>query len=777
MNRRSVLLIITAAVLIELLSGVQYYTTHNLLEEELEKRAESELTMKAILIRSTLNAAEDMLKDHVWDIRQQLHHPDSVMRAVERLVVTNRYVCGGFMAFVPNFYASKGRLFEPYAHKKGDRVWMEQIAGEKHDYTERFFYQEVLASGENRWMEPYLDSEGAQTLITSYVVPIPDNGGGMAGVAGIDISVEWLSDTINSRHIYPSSFVLLLTEGGSPIVLPTSESIHAELPLRLVDLINDSTATHRLSSSGRSTMVRFSDDGESGTIFYANMRGVPHWQIAVVCYDSEVYGDLVSLRIYITLLMLLAFGGLLYMVWRFVRNEQQLTERNLEQKRMDHELSIAHTIQQRLLPGSESMPANSKDIHMKGILIPAKAVGGDLFNAFIRDDKLFFCIGDVSGKGIPSALIMAITQTLFRNIASRENNPEHIMAQLNEMACRNNKDNIFVTLFVGVLDLPSGHLRYCNAGHEKPIIIRKKDKGESEKPKLSTTDKEQGTTDKEQGTTDSLHASPSTLHASPSTLHASLSTLHAKSMECVMVDALPNLPIGLFENFPFKMQRMNLNKGESLFLYTDGLTEARNAQGQLLGREHVMELFERIATNEPERLIEATINDVNAFTAGAEQTDDLTLLSFCYTPMDYPSILEEDLVLQNDVKQVGRLNSLVMEVADRLNIKKQLANKLKLAVEEAVVNVMEYAYPAGTTGDIHIHISSNGRRLKFVITDSGASFNPTEASAADTSLTAEERPVGGLGIFLVRNLMDSINYERIDGKNVLTLRKDYVSEM
>jgi len=303
---------------------------------------------------------------------------------------------------------------------------------------------------------------------------------------------------------------------------------------------------------------------------------------------------------------------------------------------------------------------------------------------------------------------------------------------------------------VGVLDLPSGHLRYCNAGHEKPIIIRKRDK-------------EQRTKDKEQCTTDSLHASPS--------------TLHAKSMECVMVDALPNLPIGLFENFPFKMQKMNLNKGESLFLYTDGLTEARNAQGQLLGREHVMELFEQIATNEPERLIEATINDVNAFTAGAEQTDDLTLLSFCYTPMDYPSILEEDLVLQNDVKQVGRLNSLVMEVADRLNIKKQLANKLKLAVEEAVVNVMEYAYPAGTTGDIHIHISSNGRRLKFVITDSGASFNPTEASAADTSLTAEERPVGGLGIFLVRNLMDSINYERIDGKNVLTLRKDYVSEM
>ena len=147
------------------------------------------------------------------------------------------------------------------------------------------------------------------------------------------------------------------------------------------------------------------------------------------------------------------------MVWRFARSEKQLAKRMAEQKRMDHELSIANTIQQTLLPGSESLPANTKDIHMKGTLIPAKAVGGDLFNAFIRDDKLFFCIGDVSGKGIPSALIMAITQAVFRNIASRENSPEHIMTQLNEMSCRNNKENIFVTLFVGVLDLPTGHLR------------------------------------------------------------------------------------------------------------------------------------------------------------------------------------------------------------------------------------------------------------------------------------------------------------------------------
>ena len=725
-KRRRLLLIITAAVLIELLSGMQYYATHHLFEEQLEKRAESELTMKAILVRSTLNAAEDMLRDHVWDIERQLHHPDSVKLAVKRLVAENRYVCGGFMAFVPHFFPQKGRLYEPYAHKEGVEINNEQIASEQHDYTERDFYKKVMATRKNLWIDPYMDKEGAQTLITSYVVPIHDNNGEMAGVAGIDVSVDWLSDTINYRHVYPSSFVLLLTEDGKPVAMPSDSVDGKEFSRRMVNLINDSTKTRSLSKSGRSTVVRFKDEGERGTIFYANMKGVPHWQIAVVCYDSEVYGDLIHLRLLMLLMMLLAFGGLLYMVWRFARSEKQLAMQMEEQRRMDHELSIANTIQQTLLPGNESLPANTRDIRIKGTLIPAKAVGGDLFNAFIRDDKLFFCIGDVSGKGVPSALIMAITQAVFRNIASRENNPEHIMTQLNEMSCRNNKENIFVTLFVGVLDLPTGHLRYCNAGHERPVLIRPQNDGEG-----------------------------------------------TGATECVVMDIIPNLPIGLFNDFPYKMQKMQLKKGETLFLYTDGLTEARNEKGELMGVERVLAMLTQAATADPEKLMETTLAKVKAFTGEAEQTDDLTVLTFCYTPMEDSNILDEDLVLQNDVKQVEQLNALVKQVTERLGIKKQLALKLRLAVEEAVVNVMEYAYPAGTTGDIHIHITSNGRRLKFVITDSGVSFNPTEASTADTSLTAEERPVGGLGIFLVRNLMDSINYERIDGKNVLTLRKDY----
>ena len=372
------------------------------------------------------------------------------------------------------------------------------------------------------------------------------------------------------------------------------------------------------------------------------------------------------------------------------------------------------------------------DVNVEGRLIPAKAVGGDLYNAFVRDGKLFFCIGDVSGKGIPSALIMAITQTLFRNIASRENNPAHIMSQLNDAACRNNKTNVFITMFIGVLDLPTGHLRYCNAGHEIPLI------------KHTTPEIEQGT---------------------------ALSETTTSTLQPTLLETKPNLPIGLFSDFNYEMQETTMQPGSTIFLYTDGLTEARNKQNKMLGRERVMQLIAQNGTTGTKQLVETVIEQVRYFSETTEQSDDLTLLAISYTPKEVQYILDEELTLQNDVKEVEKMSIFVKQLAERLNISRPLTYKLRLALEEAVVNVMEYAYPAGTIGDVNIRATYDGHWLKFIITDTGISFNPTEASIADTTLSAEERPVGGLGIFLVRELMDSINYERINKKNVLTLIK------
>lgn len=714
-KRKGLLIIIVAAILLELISLVRYNYTRDLMEQNLEKHAEMELTLKAILIKSTLCSAEDILKNHIWDIRETLPQPDSVYSAVSRMISLGRNLRGGSVAFVPNYYPSKGELFEPYVQKTGDSVVSMQIAGLNHNYTESDFYREAIALDDAVWVDPYVDNEGAQEIVTSYSMPVRDKSGVLAGVAGIDVSLEWLSDTLNSRHIYPSSFLLLLSESGKPIIRPSEKNVSKAIPDEIIRLINDSTIARKQSLSGRSKLIDFDIKGRDGCVYYANMRGKPHWQIAVVCYDDEVFASLKKLRFRVFLLSLLAFGILLFMIDRFARNEKKLKLKTLEQERTNGELRIANNIQQALLPTAEESQAINEDVCVEGRLIPAKAVGGDLYNAFIRDGKLFFCIGDVSGKGIPSALIMAITQTVFRNVASRESNPAHIMKQLNEMACRNNKANIFVTLFIGVLDLPTGHLRYCNAGHEKPILVDQQ----------------------------------------------------------ILLEAKPNLPIGLFEDTNYEMQTTTLQPGSTLFLYTDGLTEARNAKGKFLGRDKAIQLVSECGSTDPKQLLEAIISEVKQFSENTEQSDDLTLLALRYTPSQEQEVQGEGLTLHNDVKEIEALGPFIKQIAEKLGIEKSLAGKLRLAVEEAVVNVMEYAYPSGKMGEVNIRATSNGQRLKFIITDSGIPFNPTEVSAADTTLSAEERPIGGLGILLVRELMDSINYERINGKNVLTLSKNY----
>ena len=721
---KGLLVIITAALLLELLSAAQYYYTHHLMEVELEKYAEMELTTKAIITKNIIGDSERTLKGHIMEVKYNLSCPDSMFNIVAQVAKYSPNLRGCGISFIPGYYKDKGELFEPYALRTDTGVVRLQVAGDKFDYTKDGFFRDIMEKKANSWVGPY-DDIYLEMRLVSYAVPIYEFTGDTVAVFGVDIDTRSLGDTLNYRHIYPSSFDFLLTEEGKPIAGPADVSIQKEAAY-VISLINDSTVVRHQSRSKRSKVIHFDTDKRDGTVFYANMKGIPHWQIAAVCYDDEVYGSLLKLRYRLLLFSLLAFGILLYVIRRFAKGERELKQKTLEQERMAGELRIASNIQQTLLPEEDVLLKGISDVQVEGRLIPAKEVGGDLYNAFVRDGKLFFCIGDVSGKGIPSALIMAITQALFRNIASRENNPAHIMKRLNETACRNNKANIFVTLFIGVLDLPTGHLRYCNAGHELPIIasLRLPQRREEE-----------------------------------------------ASLRGGLMEAVPNLPIGLFDDFDYEMQAMQLQPGSALFLYTDGLTEARNAEGKLFGRDKVMQMIEGCGPTEPKQLVESAINEWHKFVGTTEQSDDLTLLALRYMPLQEQSIMGEGITLKNDVKEVEALGTFVKQVAEHLSLDKSLTGKLRLAVEEAVVNVMEYAYPKGTTGDVNIRATSNGKKLRFIITDSGISFNPTEVSAADTTLSAEERPVGGLGILLVRELMDSINYERIDGKNVLTLSK------
>ena len=239
-----------------------------------------------------------------------------------------------------------------------------------------------------------------------------------------------------------------------------------------------------------------------------------------------------------------------------------------------------------------------------------------------------------------------------------------------------------------------------------------------------------------------------------------------------MLDVIPHLPVGVFDDVVYGVQEVLMEPDSTIFLYTDGLTEAKNHRHKQFGIGRVEEVLAANSRLMPQQLLETITEQVHEFVGDAEQSDDMTMLAIHYTPKHFESRLTETLLIKNDVRDVAKFSAFMKSVMEKLNIEKSLARQLRLAVEEAVVNVIDYAYPAGQEGDIEIRIMTDGGTLKTLIIDSGVAFDPTAKEKADTSLSAEDRQIGGLGILLVRELMDSINYERENGKNILTLIKN-----
>ena len=719
-NRSGVAILITAAVLMLLISSIQQYSARTQIRSDLERNAEMEMVIKSLDIKHSLEDVELALRNRSWEFEQFLPYPDSLFDVTRRIVEQNPNFDGCCIAMIPDYYPEKGRLFEPYTVRRGEEIETVQLASEKHDYTKYAHFITSIYNDSSFWSEPYRDEDDPKLTLITYTFPLKDELGDIVGIIGVDLNADWIGKRLNARHMFPSSYLILISGQGRLICGPEEGGNTHQIAEETLHMINDSTRERYPSSSGRSTLLSFIDteDGSKGYVFYNSPKSLRPWRIAVVNYDDEVFEPLIKMR---WRNLLLTFVGLLilaFIIQRSAKNISKLQQATLEREHIDSELNIARNIQMSMLPKSDAT-AIRDDCNIAGLLDPAKMVGGDLYDHFIRDEKLFFCIGDVSGKGIPAALVMAVTHTLFRSISAHESNPARIMQALNETACQRNEQNMFVTMFIGVLDLPTGRLRYCNAGHDKPFVIGKETK---------------------------------------------------------QLPAKPHLPLGVMDDMIYTAQETVLLPGESLFLYTDGLTEAMNEKHELFGVKRTEKGLQDCIKNESiasENLIRTLTNRVNAFVDGAEQSDDLTLLAIQYTPQEKPIIFSETLTLINKVSEITKLNAFVMSATAALNMESGLANKIKLAVEEAVTNVIDYAYPNNTEGNINVTIEADESRIRFILSDTGAEFDPTSVSKADTTLTVDERPIGGLGVFLVRNLMDSINYERTDGKNILRMEKRF----
>ena len=632
-------------------------------------------------------------------------------------------------------------------------------------YTEQIWYTQPMKTKRPCWTGPLKNDDMETEPLVTFCLPIYASQDKVVGVLAVDVSLTMLSQIVYAIKPSAGSYCTLLSQDGSYIIHPDSTKLFHETVFTQEKHQDDLSVEEagRAMVSGGKGYKYFRLDGVDSYVFFKPL-GETGWSVAIVCPESDIFGgyhrlqQMVSFIVAIGLLLMLlvfsrivtreltplrrladqagtiaeghfeeklpddgrsdeigrlsqSFGDMQHSLIRYI---DELKETTATKASIESELKVASAIQVSMLPRIFPPFPERKDIDLYASMIPAKEVGGDLFDFFLRDEKLFFLIGDVSGKGAPAAMLMAVVHSLFRAASAHETDPAVIVRTINETVCLDNESNMFVTLFLGVLDLPSGHLRYCNAGHDCPVSI-----------------------------------------------HDGISTL----------DCLPNLPVGVLSDMKYTMQECTLASGTTLFLFTDGLTEAMNADHELFGMQRVNEVLSTCTDKSPRQILDTVLDGVHAFVQEADQSDDLTMLALRYTPGQFATLLNEKLTLNCDLARIPELNDFIGSIGEKLEMDPAITSQVQLAVEEAVVNVMNYAYPEGKKKFVTIKAMSDGHELRLVIIDSGIPFDPTRKEKADTTLSVEDRPIGGLGIFLVRELMDSINYERVDGRNILMMIK------
>ena len=760
-----------AAIIFNVALGFLFYQAREAVREEAISKATQILKNTSIRVESILNRVEVASNMTMWLVQRHPDRADSMFVYSRGMLFNNPDFYNCSIAFEPYYFKDKGRYFSAYTKYMGDSIRTIQGGNDNYQYFYMDWYLMAKLLGKPSWTEPYTDIDVATNtseMVTSYCQPLKNHQGEVIGVINTSLSLNWLSHTISAVKPFPNSYSIMIGRGGTYFVHPDSTKITRQT-IFTQTLEHPDTALTALGHAmqrGEEGLKQMNIDGKDCYVFYKPL-GQTGCSMAIVCPESDIFHGFDRLR---NSVRAIVFVGLFLMLFFFIRvitselqplqrlaeeaetiasgqfdtqlpelqrideigqlsqsfgNMQQslvkyieeLKDTTIQKASIERDLSIASDIQMGMLPKKFPTKEDRDDVQLYASLTPAKAVGGDLFDFYFRDEKLFFCIGDVSGKGVPASLFMAVTRSIFRTVSVHESMPDRIVTVMNKTIADMNKTNMFVTLFVGVLDLPTGRLHYCNAGHDAPLLVGA---GVGELP----------------------------------------------------CDA--NIPVGFMPQWKYTLQEAHIFTGTTIFLFTDGLTEAEDINHAQFQMERVHEVAGQALAQqmqEPKELIGSMTEAVHQFVGDAEQSDDLTMMAIQYIKQQHDVKLRKSIVLPNDVEEVSKLTAFVEEVCETMGFDGALTAQLTLAIEEAVVNVMKYAYPPQKRGDVTIEAQSNDLRLKFTIIDSGMPFDPTVRAEVDTTLSVKDRPIGGLGIHLVRKIMDSINYERVDSLNVLTLRK------
>ena len=392
----------------------------------------------------------------------------------------------------------------------------------------------------------------------------------------------------------------------------------------------------------------------------------------------------------------------------------RMTELHLDNQRYEQSLRLASEIQMRMLPsGTVTLPDNSP-FAIHAFIRPARQIGGDLYDFFWNDESLYFCIGDVTGKGVGAALVMAMTKTLFRAYAVFQYDPARLMSAVNARLNEETDPSMFVTAFCGFLNLADGKLLYSNAGHEPPLIMR-------------------------------AGGAPQ--------------RLVSKS----------GVPLGALRSFKYVVEKTFLQPGDTLLVYTDGVTDASNRDEELFSIDRLKEVVGRCGGAEPSYLVQEVVEGVDQFAEGTSQADDIAMVCLQYRGTARPNELSA--TFRRDIGELAKVFDLVGRFFAATSVDDAVRYPVELAAEEIFTNLVRHNASGGPKIEVRLRLEEDELSLSVTDFDAPRFDIEHDAPATDIDQPLEKRKPGGLGVFLVKTMMDRVEYRHENGNGTVTLYK------
>jgi phosphoserine phosphatase RsbU/P len=623
------------SLLIFVILFYNYHVSKRLLLES--AGATSEQLIKATMgrLESVITSVQKM-PEGVAIYLQNPEVSDEELKGMLSLALQNKpELFGCCVAFAPYSFKPGKEGYAPYAYRTAEGIQIKYLDTGSYRYFDKDWYTFARDKGKPVWTEPYFDIGGGNVLMATYSFPFYTGDSlykVFRGVATADLSLDWLEQLMNSLTIFQTGYAFLFSEKGTIITHPNKEYQFRNIR-EFVPIFSDPALlekTIKLLEGEKGYIPFHSQINNKPCLLFLSIVPQTHWQMAVVITEDELFAGLQRLYVYtvfIGILGLILLAVVVILISARItkplrrltltaeeigagnfdipieekgstreismlgnalgRMQQELKKymKNLEitaaaKERIESELNIAHNIQQGMIPKVFPPFPDRKDIDIYAVLEPARQVGGDLYDFFfLDDDTLCFAIGDVSDKGVPASLMMAITITLFRAKTDNRAKTNEIVTSINQYICQGNVNLLFVTFFMGILNMRTGEVNFCNAGHNYPLLLRK------------------------DGSIDTL-------------------------------EETHGVPLGLDKHQVYQFGNILLGKEDSLILFTDGITEAISVDRDFYGDDRLEELIRKCNGLTPEQITRTILKDVSGFTRTPEKSDDITLMVISYYPQD-----------------------------------------------------------------------------------------------------------------------------------------------